>query len=159
MVYSVFTPLGRGQTRIKKTFSLAVLIRILVATILVFIVTRHMLLKHIPDLEFDWILAFFTCLGVLVLILAMGCLASLVPTMIMMSSRGIVVNQGQSSRLYRFDDLVELRIDENKAFPMLIFRTREQAKPFEYAISPKVSLEELCAFIEKVKVGTRIKRS
>ena len=144
--------LAEAKCELPKIFSIWALVRIVLAIIVIFIIAFYAIEQYIPDVEFNWIGAFLKCIGMLILLLGMCCAIALCTPTITVSSRGVSVSGAQSTRLYRFDDLAELRIvDDNGEFPLLAFRTREQTKLREYAISPKVSLDELRRRIENEK--------
>jgi hypothetical protein len=133
-------------------FSPAVLMRIVLAFIAVFIGAFYASQRYLPELEFDWIMAFLKCAGVLVVILAMCCAISFAPPSITVTPKGITVFQGQSSRLHLFNDLVECRItEEREGFSFLVFRRRDQNKIREFAVSPKIKLDELSAMLDAYK--------
>ena len=143
----------QAKREIPAVFSKDVLIRIVLAIFAIFILVSYVLPQRIPDLEFDWFAAFLKCMGALALILAMCCAIAFVPPMVTVTSKGILVSQGQHFRLYPYAELCELRIlEEGVAYPMLLFRTRSQHEPKQFPISPKIALDDLRMLIAKYKL-------
>lgn len=62
----------QARRELSEIFSPAAIGRILLATLAIFAMAAYLLPKRIPELEFDWMSAFVKCMGVLVLILAVG---------------------------------------------------------------------------------------
>jgi hypothetical protein len=90
----------QARCEIHAVFSRDVLIRIVLVILGIFLLVAYLLPQMIPDLEFDWLGAFLKCMGALVLILAMCCALAFVPPMVMVTPSGIIVSQGQHSKLY-----------------------------------------------------------
>jgi len=130
-------------------FSPIALTRISLTTVAITLVTRLALQHYLPDLDVDWGPIILKCIGFTVLLLASCFAIVLVPPSVTVSSQGILVSQGQSCRLHRFDDLAKCSIvEEKREVPVLVLRRRDAAAVREFAISPRVSLTELAGIIK-----------
>jgi hypothetical protein len=138
-----------ARRELSAIFSPAAIGRIILATLAIFAMAAYLLPKWIPELEFDWVSALVKCMGVLVLILAVGSALSFIPPIVRLTTKGVLVTQGQSSTLYPFAELAELRIEEpGPRFPMLVLRLRSQQEAKRYPISPKIKLDDVRTWID-----------
>lgn len=139
----------KAKSELSDAFSPAAIIRIMLAIVCVFVAVAYATGKYVPDLEFDWTDAVLKCLISLVAIIGMCFILAILPPSLTVSSGGISITQGQTARLYKFKNMAELCIVENKGeYSILKFRTREQSKVNEYAIASKESLDDLRTLIE-----------
>ena len=146
----------QAKCEIRKAFTPGAILRIVLFFAAVFLAVAYLLPQRVPHFEFDWVAAFVKCLGMLVVILAMCCALAFIPPMVVVTSKGLLVSQGQSSRLYRYTELAELRIDlTSSAYPTLLFRLRSQQTPKLYPIASKIVLDELRWFIDKQISSTK----
>lgn len=140
----------QAKREIPKLFSPAVLARIVLGCVLVFLAAAYLLPQRFPEVEFDWLFAFLKCLGVLAVILAMCCLIALVPPKVMVTAKGIAVLQGQHWKRYPYAELAELRIvDDAGPCPMLLLRSHSQREPRLYPISARIQVHELRVLIDE----------
>ena len=137
---------------LKKAFPAAALIRIALAFTVFYIAIRHILIRKIPELDFEWTTAYLQCVLSGAALIATCYLISLIPSLVTVKVRGIVVQQGQSAIWHIWKDIASIRIDaESKPYPLLKITLYSQQESKEYPISSKVSLDRLAVLIEKYR--------
>lgn len=113
-----------------------------------------MLARWFPLFEFNWGSALAKCLLGLLGFLVAGLIRLHIPPHVTVSSRGILISQDLSSRLYRYSDLAELRLEPaGPAHARLVLRLHAEQKVRHIPISPQVSLKELHTLIESCRPG------
>ena len=153
--FTWFVPMPYQKEQAKREFRAAfppaAIVRIVLAVTAVFIALAYALGRRFPEMEFDWVRAFFQCMAALVLIL-LGCaFIAFVPPIVYVKSNGIAIQQGQTFRFYPYSQILELRIEEPadspSQYPTLVFLLQSQHEPKRYPISRRINPDELRKFI------------
>ncbi len=139
---------SEAKRELPKVFPLRVIVRLFLSVFIVIMVGAAVIPRVFPELEFNWVHAFFMCLASLVSMLAMCCVIALIPPYVMITPNGIVVLKGQSAAHFPFAELSVLRIDEQDSPPHLVLRRRDQSTQRKFAISPQIDLAALHAAID-----------
>ena len=97
--------------------------------------------RYVPEAEVDWLSFLARGLGVLGLAALAVALAMLIPRFVSFTSRGIVVQHGQTARIYRHGAITDPRVETDGAYTVLRFHY--DGRGVELGLSARVSADVL----------------
>lgn len=153
----VTSQLKLAKLEFRRSFPLQVILRLTTACVVVFALVALCLPRWIPDLQFDWARGFVQCMAALAAIILACFVIMMVPPRVTVTAGNVVVQQGQSCRRFRRQDLAELRLVEGGGVcPILLLRTRSRNEPRLYPVARRVCLVSLRRLIAEPVPGSSI---
>jgi len=103
--------------------------------------------RYVPEAEVDWLSFLARGLGVLALAAVAATLAMLIPSLVSFTNRGILVQHGQTARIYKHGAITDPRIETDGAYTVLRFHY--DGRGVELGLSASVSAD---ALLEELRV-------
>lgn len=135
---------------IREAFPSIAFVRIIIVYTTIFVVIREVLLRRFPLIEVEWLRVYLISTASILAFVIPAALGALVPPRIMLKTKGLVVQRGNSTVFYPFDKMASLRIDElAKPFPVLMISFLTQQADLEFPIAPSISIPQLQTLISE----------
>jgi hypothetical protein len=131
---------------IREAFPPISFVRSIIVFTAIFFVIREILLRRFPLIEVEWLRLYMVSIASILVLVIPAALGALVPPRILLKTKGLVVQRGNSTVFYPFEKMASLCVDEHaKPFPVLRISFLTQQADLEFPVAPSIAIPQLQA--------------
>jgi|GEM_PF-5593651 len=133
-----------AKQSVKATFPPIVIARLLGVYVLIFALTKHLILNWLPELEFHWTKAFWGCLLILVLMIGSLIVSAFIPPVIKICPGGIFIQFVSTGTLVAYKAIQNVTLERSDTgYWELVFMKENKPKVYRYPLSSKLTVVQV----------------